>query len=93
MAITKKHLAIKAEKEALARESREIQVQAKAACAKIPQAVIHGDARLATRWRDAAEKAYHTECSSLPSSISSAAMRERVGQMKKTLQFLIAPSA
>lgn len=92
MAITNYHLAIRAEKEALEREAREIQVQAKAACAKVPQAVIQGDARLATRWRDAAEKAYHAEYTGLPTSISATAMRERVGQLKKTLQFLRAPS-
>ena len=92
MAATNKHLAIQAEKEALAREAKEIQVQAKAACAKVPQAVIQGGARLATRWRDAAEKAYHAECTGLPVSISAAAMRERVGALRKTLEFLRAPA-
>lgn len=92
MAITNKHLAIQAEKEALEREAREIQAQAKAACAKIPQAVIQGDAHLATRWRDAAEKAFHAEYTGLPSRFSASAMRERVGALKEALNFLRSPS-
>lgn len=93
MAITKKHIAIQAEKEALAREAKEIQQQAKDACVKIPAVVIQGDAHLATRWRDAAEKAFHAEYTGLPRSLSATAARERVAGLKKTLEFLRSPSA
>ena len=91
MAITRKNIEIMELKEALQSDAYDIIESAKYACAIVPRAVIVGDARLAIKWRDAAEKMYH-EATTPPLGLSLSKMRDRVRELKNLLMIIRNPA-
>lgn len=91
MAITKKHIAIREQKAAYVRLHEELLSEIKASCQKVPEVVLHGDARLAVEWRNTAEGAWNKSVA-MPRSLTVSAMGERIAALNKTLDFLRSPS-
>lgn len=87
MAITNKHIAIQEQKAAYRREAEDLLVQAKAACQKVPAAVLQGSANLAAEWRETAEGVYSMS-EAVSASLTTSGMATRLNSIKQKLAIL-----
>lgn len=92
MAITKRAEAIQAAKALAGTELAEVADQIRAACNRVPESVMKGDAKLAVEWRTKAEESLEYS-GRLPDKVTLSDAHARVALAKTTLSYLVAPTA
>ena len=80
MAVTKKHIAIQAQKRELANGIERANAQLRICANKVPEVVLNGSHQLAVAWKEVAESIFKRELSGAPERMSVSGLQDRLAE-------------